>query len=208
MAETRLIHGFHAVLSRLRQSADAVVELYLDEARNDPRMLDLLKQAESRAVRVIRADAKRLDAFAGTARHQGVVAKLAVGKTQLMLDDVLDTLETLAEPALLLVLDGIQDPHNLGASLRVAAALGVHAVVAPRDRAVGINATVSRVASGAAETLPYIVVTNLARAMREIKQRGIWIIGADGEAPADLFSAKLSGPLAWVLGAEGEGLRR
>jgi 23S rRNA (guanosine2251-2'-O)-methyltransferase len=114
----------------------------------------------------------------------------------------------LDEPALLLILDGVTDPHNLGACLRVADAMGVHAVIAPKDRAVGINATVSKVASGAAETVPYIAVTNLARAMRELKEQGIWIIGTDERAEQDFYSVELKAALAWVLGAEGEGMRR
>jgi 23S rRNA (guanosine2251-2'-O)-methyltransferase len=119
-----------------------------------------------------------------------------------------DVLETLTEPPLLLVLDGIQDPHNLGACLRSADAFGVHAVIAPKDRAVGITATVEKVACGAAETVPYITVTNLARTLRELKEQGIWVVGAAGEAKQDLHGFKHTGPLAIVLGAEGEGLRR
>jgi 23S rRNA (guanosine2251-2'-O)-methyltransferase len=107
-----------------------------------------------------------------------------------------------------LVLDGVTDPHNLGACLRVADAMGVHAVIAPKDRAVGVTATVSKVASGAAETVPFIAVTNLARAMRELKDKGVWMVGADERAEQHLYGARLTGPLAWVLGAEGEGMRR
>jgi 23S rRNA (guanosine2251-2'-O)-methyltransferase len=119
-----------------------------------------------------------------------------------------DVLDTLTEPPLLLVLDGIQDPHNLGACLRSADAFGVHAVIAPKDRAVGITATVEKVACGAAETVPYITVTNLARTLRELKEQGIWVVGAAGEAKQNLHSFKHTGALAFVLGAEGEGLRR
>jgi 23S rRNA (guanosine2251-2'-O)-methyltransferase len=108
----------------------------------------------------------------------------------------------------LLVLDGVQDPHNLGACLRVADAMGAHAVVVPKDRAAGLNATVRKVASGAAETVPLVTVTNLARSLREIKEAGVWVVGTAGEAQGDLFTAKLDGPTAWVMGAEGEGLRR
>jgi 23S rRNA (guanosine2251-2'-O)-methyltransferase len=139
------------------------------------------------------------------ARHQGVAARIEAAGPAQDLDAVLDEL---AEPALLLILDGVTDPHNLGACLRVADAMGVHAVVAPKDRAVGITPTVEKVASGAAEAVPFIAVTNLARAMRELKERGIWLIGADQDADHDLYSVKLEGPLAWVLGAEGEGMRR
>src|SRR5215210_4927790 len=205
MPETRIIYGFHAVTSRLRQSAASVKELYLDVARDDRRSLDLVKAAEERGTRIMRVDEKRLDGMTHHARHQGVAARIEIAQLPTHVEDVLDAIE---EPALLLVLDGVTDPHNLGACLRVADAMGVHAVLAPKDRAVGINATVSKVASGAAETVPYIAVTNLARAMRELKDRGIWLVGADERAEQDLYAKKLEGPLAWVLGAEGEGMRR
>ena len=205
MSETRIIYGFHAVTSRLRQSASSVKELYLDVARDDRRSVDLVKAAEERGTRVMRVDEKRLDGLTHNARHQGVAARIEVAKLPTHVDDVLEALQ---EPALLLILDGVTDPHNLGACLRVADAMGVHAVLAPKDRAVGINATVSKVASGAAETVPYIPVTNLARAMRELKDRGVWLLGTDERAEHDLYRVKLSGPLAWVLGAEGEGMRR
>ncbi len=119
-------------------------------------------------------------------------------------------LDTLAgdDPPLLLVLDGVQDPHNLGACMRSADAFGVHAIIVPKDRAVGVNATVAKVASGAADTVPVIAVTNLARTLRALKERGVWLIGADSEATESLFDADLTGPIAWVMGAEGSGLRR
>ncbi len=205
MAEIRIIHGFHAVTARIRQHPDSVLELYVDAQRRDPRARDLVKLAEAASVRIIQADAKRLDGLAGNARHQGVVARVSAAHKVQHLDDVLDTL---TEPALLLVLDGVQDPHNLGACLRSADAFGVHAVIAPKDRAVGLNATVEKVACGAAETVPYITVTNLARTLRELKEREIWVVGADSEADGDLHGFRHKGALAWVLGAEGEGLRR
>ncbi len=205
MTDTRIIYGFHAVHSRLRQSADSVKELYLDSGRDDRRAKELIETAESRGARVMRVDEKRLDGLTHHARHQGVAARIELARLPTHIEDVLEVLE---EPALLLILDGVTDPHNLGACLRVADAMGVHAVMAPKDRAVGINATVSKVASGAAETVPYIAVTNLARAMRELKDRGIWLVGADERAEQDLYAARLKGPLAWVLGAEGEGMRR
>jgi 23S rRNA (guanosine2251-2'-O)-methyltransferase len=203
--EARMVHGFHAVVSCLRQKGATVRELYVDAAREDRRAQDLIKSAEAAGVRVMRVDTKRLDGLTHHARHQGVAARVEAPRLPQHLDDVL---EGLAEPALLLVLDGVTDPHNLGACLRVADAMAVHAVVAPRDRAVGINATVSKVASGAAETVPYIAVTNLARTRRELKEHGLWIIGADERADQDLISARLAGPTAWVFGAEGEGMRR
>jgi len=205
MTELRLVHGFHAVTSRLRQRAEAVHELYVDGARHDRRVKDLLALAESRGVRVMLVDAKRLDGMTGQARHQGVAARVEAASMPTHIEDVLDEL---AEPPLLLILDSVTDPHNLGACLRVADGMGVHAVIAPKDHAVGLNATVAKVASGAAETVPYIMVTNLARTMRELKERNVWLIGADERATQDLYTVKLQGPLAWVLGAEGEGMRR
>jgi len=204
MAETRIIHGFHAVIARIRQNADSVSEIYVDSQRKDPRARDLLKLAETQGVRVVPVDSKRLDGMAGNARHQGVAARVDAAQRVQHLDDVLDTL---TEPALL-VLDGVQDPHNLGACLRSADAFGVHAVIAPKDRAVGITSTVEKVACGAAETVPYITVTNISRTLRELQERDIWVVGADGEAESDLHSFKHTGGLAIVLGAEGEGLRR
>lgn len=205
MGETRLIYGFHAVTSRLRQNAASVGEIYIDPSRGDRRARELARAAEARGVRVIMLEGARLDGMTGHARHQGVAARVEAGMPARDLDSVLDGLD---EPALLLILDGVTDPHNLGACLRVADAMGVHAVIAPRDRAAGITPTVEKVASGAAQSVPFIAVTNLARAMRELKEREIWLIGADQGAPRDLYSVRLEGPLAWVLGAEGEGMRR
>ena len=209
MSNTRLIFGFHAVTSRLRQNPDSIKEVFLESTRRDQRARDLAKLAESQGVRLIACDDARLTSMAGGVRHQGVAANIDVTRSHIDIEDVLDTL---TEPALLLVLDGIQDPHNLGACLRVADAFGVHAVIAPKDRAVGLTATVHKVASGAADTVPYVSVTNLARTLRELKDRGIWVIGTDADAGvgagSDLNSVKLDGPIAWVLGAEGEGMRR
>lgn len=206
MAETRIIHGFHAVIARIRQNAESISEIYVDSQRKDPRARDLLKLAETHEVRVVPVDSKRLDGMAGgSARHQGVAARVSTATRVQHLDDVLDTL---TEPALILVLDGVQDPHNLGACLRSADAFGVHAVIAPKDRAVGITSTVEKVACGAAETVPYITVTNISRTLRELQERDIWVIGAAGDADTSLHTFKHTGGLAIVLGAEGEGLRR
>ncbi|MBI4195306.1 MAG: 23S rRNA (guanosine(2251)-2'-O)-methyltransferase RlmB [Betaproteobacteria bacterium] len=205
MAETRIIHGFHAVTSCLRQNAAGVREIYVASGRHDRRAQELIRLTGGRGVRVILVDDRRLDGMTGNARHQGVAARIDAGQMPTHIEDVLESLKA---PALLLVLDGVTDPHNLGACLRVADAMGVHAVIAPKDRAVGINATVSKVACGAAETVPYIVVTNLARTMRELKERNVWLVGADERAEHELYSAKLTGPVALVLGAEGEGMRR
>lgn len=205
MSDLHLIHGFHAVTSRLRSRAEAVREIYIDAARQDRRCRDLMALAEAKGVRVIAVDAKRLDGMSGQERHQGVVARVEAVKLPTHIDDVL---EDISEPPLLLILDGVTDPHNLGACLRVADGMGAHAVIAPKDHAVGLNGTVAKVASGAADSVPYIMVTNLARTMRELKDRGVWLIGADERAEKDLYAIKLDGPMAWVLGAEGEGMRR
>lgn len=205
MSDTRLIYGFHSVNAKLRQDPEAVKEVFVTQSRQDGRARDLVRLAQSSGVRVLLLESSRIDAMVGHAHHQGVVARVASVQRQLKLADVLDEL---AEPPLLLVLDGVQDPHNLGACLRVADAAGAHAVIAPKDRAVGLNATAVKVASGAADTVPYVVVTNLARALRELKERNIWTVAADADAPQGLYDIELKGPLAWVLGAEGSGLRR
>jgi len=201
----QVVFGFHAITSRLRARADSVREMYVDAKRIDKRMQDLLDNAKGRNIRVMQVDAARLDGMTGHARHQGVVVLVEPTKLPQFVEDVLETIEG---PPFLLLLDGVTDPHNLGACLRVADAAGVHAVIAPKDRSVGLTSTVMKVASGAAENVPYITVTNLARTLREIKERDIWIVGADEDGAKDLYAAELKGPLAWVLGAEGEGLRR
>jgi len=201
----RFVHGFHAVAAKLRHDADSVLEIFIAAGRHDARARDLVERAETVNVRVIPTDAPRLDGMAGTHRHQGVVARVSAQRKEVHLDDVLDTL---TENALLLVLDGVQDPHNLGACLRVADAAGAHAVIAPKDRAVGLNATAIKVASGAADTVPYVTVTNLARSLREMQEAGVWCVGAAGEAEKSLYQIDQKQPIAWVLGAEGDGLRR
>lgn len=205
MAETRHIHGFHAISAKLRHDPESVLEIYLDAKRADARAKDLVARAELAGVRLHPVDAQRLDGMASTHRHQGVVAKIDARQRALKVDDVL---EGLSEPALLLVLDGVTDPHNLGAALRVADGAGAHAVIAPKDRSVGLNATAMKVASGAADSVPYITVTNLARTLRELQESGIWCVGAAGEAEKGLYAIDQRGPVAWVLGAEGDGLRR
>ena len=202
--EPRVVFGFHAVLARLRADPSSVVEIFLDETRNDARGKDLVAAAERAGVRLMRVPTKRLDGFYGGGRHQGVVARVAVKS----LGDTLDEVLANVEQPLLLVLDGVTDPHNLGACLRVANAAGANAVIAPKDRAAGITPAVSKVASGAAESTPYLMVTNLARTLGELKEREVWIVGADERAPQTLYEAELPAAIAWVLGAEGEGMRR
>lgn len=208
MSNTRILIGFHAVSSRLRQHAASVQEILIDRDRVDARMKDLMTLAENSGVRLMQLERARLDGLAGAhGRHQGVIARVL--DAPLPYRDIHDILESeLNEPPLLLLLDGVEDPHNLGACLRVADAMGVHAVVAPKDRAAGLNATVRKVACGAAETVPFIAVTNLARTMRELQAAGVRLVGAAAGGERTLFDQELTGPLALVLGAEGSGLRR
>jgi len=205
MAKHKLLIGFHAVNARLRQNAQSVSDIYIEANRKDRRMQDFIRLAESLGVTLHPVDADRLRGMAGTDRHQGVVARADDISLALNLDELLDGIEG---TPLLLVLDGVTDPHNLGACLRVADGAGAHAVIAPKDRSVGLNTTVAKVASGAAETVPYITVTNLARTLRELQERGVWVVGtADGTDKA-LYDVDLKGPTAIVMGAEGEGMRR
>jgi len=206
--QVRILFGFHAVLSRLRQHGSSIQEILIDRDRIDARMKDLLKMAEQYGVRTMEVERSRLDGLAGiNGRHQGVIARVV--DTPIPYKDIHDILESdLTEPPFFLILDGVEDPHNLGACLRVADAMGVHAVIAPKDRAVGLNATVRKVACGAAETVPFIAVTNLARTIRELKDAGVFVVGTTMDAPNTLLNTKLDGPLALVLGAEGDGMRR
>lgn len=205
MSSTQVLAGFHAVVARLRHAPDSFKEIYVEASRRDGRMLALIEQATKAGVRVHPVAADRLDGLAHGIRHQGVVAVVLPRQLAVAIDDVLDVTEG---PVLLLILDGVTDPHNLGACLRSADAAGVHAVIAPKDRAVGLNTTVQRVACGAADTVPYIMVTNLARTMRELKDRDIWLVGTDDEATDTLHAVDARRSMAWVMGAEGEGMRR
>jgi len=205
MKDTRVLIGFHAVGARLRADPGSIVEILADETRHDARIQQVLSVAEARGVRVIRVPARRLDGFYGGGRHQGIVARVRPRDEAGDLDEVLDRL---TEPPLLLVLDGVTDPHNLGAGLRVADAAGAHAVIVPKDRSAGLSPAVAKVASGAAESVPLLAVTNLARTLDAVKERGVWVIGATAEGEDTLYDIDLPDAVAWVLGSEGEGLRR
>lgn len=207
MSERVIIYGLHAVSAALTHGRNKPAELWLDAARRDARMQQLIQAAHEAGVPVRRVAQAELDKTVPGARHQGVLA-FCGSQPVYSEDDLPFLLERLTEPALLLVLDGVQDPHNLGACLRSADAAGVHAVIVPRDRAVGLTPVARKVASGAAETVPFIQVTNLARTLRGLKDAGIWLIGADGAADASLYAADLRVPLALILGAEGKGMRR
>jgi len=205
---SKVLFGFHAVGVRLKTSPASVIEIYVDPSRRDARMRQFLDRAREAGVRLIEADSLRMAKLAGSHGHQGVAALVHPIEQARSLDDLLDQLEPTGHAPLLLVLDGVTDPHNLGACLRVADGAGAHAVIAPKDHAAGINATVAKVASGAAETMPYFMVTNLARTLNELKERNIWIIGTSDDAPKTLYQVDLRGPVALVLGAEGQGMRQ
>jgi 23S rRNA (guanosine2251-2'-O)-methyltransferase len=201
----QVLFGFHAVTVRLKTAPKSVIEVHVDTTRRDQRMRSFVERAKEAGAKVIDSDDERLQRLAGTPRHQGVVARVEAMAMAHSLDD---TLDAVAGDPLVLVLDGITDPHNLGACLRVADGAGAHAVIAPKDHAVGLNATVAKVASGAAETVPYLMVTNLARSLNEMKERDIRIVGTSDQAEQSLYEADLSGPVALVLGAEGHGMRQ
>jgi 23S rRNA (guanosine2251-2'-O)-methyltransferase len=192
----------------LRHAPESDKELNVEASRRDKRKQTFSELSQSANIRVRPVPADRLDGLARGTRHQGVVALAEPHELAVDVDEVLDLLEDKAEQPLFLILDGVTDPHNLGACLRTADAAGVHAVIAPRDKAVGMNSTVQRVACGAAETVPYIMVTNLARTMRQLKDRDVWLVGTDDQATNSMHQVDGRRAMAWVMGAEGEGMRR
>lgn len=207
------VFGIHAVQALLKTASDRVQHVYLLQTRKDQRLNKLQALAEKQGVTFEFVSREKLDKFTednqqdGEANHQGVVAQCSPGKIhdEAFLNQMLDNLD---QDPFLLVLDGVTDPHNLGACLRTAEAAGVQAVIAPKDNSASVNATVRKVASGAAEVLPYIVVTNLSRTLKSLQRRGVWIVGSAGEADQSIYETDLTGPKAIVMGAEGEGMRR
>jgi 23S rRNA (guanosine2251-2'-O)-methyltransferase len=206
LTSSQISYGFHSVQTLLQQSPQQIQQLYVQEGKPDQRLQPLIKLAEQHHISIQRISREQLDALVEGGLHQGIVASCTEQKS--LVTDIESLLEQLSEPAFLLILDGVQDPHNLGACLRSANAAGVHAVIAPKDRAVGITPVVRKVASGAAEITPFIQVTNLVRTMEILKDKGIWLYGAAEDATENLYEIDLTGPIAIVLGAEGTGLRR
>ncbi len=202
-----LVYGLHAVSALLEKHPNNIKEIIIQIGRQDKRIKSILLLADQYNISIKHNDRKALDDLTKTANHQGIAAVVSQEKS-FNETDLTDLLSRQKEPLFLLILDGIQDPHNLGASLRSADAAGVHAVIAPKDRSVGLNATVRKVACGAADSVPFIQVTNLARTIRQLQERGIWFVGGAAEAKDSLYNAKLTGHLAIVLGSEGSGLRR
>ena len=206
---SKVLFGFHAVGVRIKTAPSSVFEVFFDVSRRDARMRQFTDRAREAGIRLVESDGLRLAKMCGSHGHQGVVARVDTLAVVKSLDELLEQLEAAGiEQPLLLVLDGVTDPHNLGACLRVADGAGAHAVIAPKDHAAGISAIVSKVASGAAETMPYFMVTNLARALGELKERNIWCIGTSDDATKTIYDVNLKGPVALVLGAEGEGMRQ
>lgn len=200
------VWGLHAVREALARAPERVLEMWVLAGRADERMAEIVALARAQGISCQEVRRDTLDDMARGGAHQGVVARLAPA-APLDENDLEALLDGLDEPPLLLVLDGVQDPHNLGACLRTADAAGVHAVVIPRDRAAGLTPAARKSAAGAAETVPLVRVVNLARCLRSLKDRGIWLVGAEAGAPT-AFEADLAGPVALVLGGEGGGLRR
>ncbi|MEN9490000.1 23S rRNA (guanosine(2251)-2'-O)-methyltransferase RlmB [Malikia spinosa] len=208
MSSPKVLFGFHAVGVRLKTAPQSIIEIYYESSRRDARMRQFIDRAKEAGARLIEADSLRIAKLCGSHGHQGVAARVNEVEQVRSLDELLEQLEADGIAPLLLVLDGVTDPHNLGACLRVADGAGAHAVIAPKDHAAGINATVAKVASGAAETMPYFMVTNLARTLNELKERNIWIIGTSDDADKTVYQVDLKGPVALVLGAEGQGMRQ
>jgi len=208
-SSNKVLFGFHAVGVRIKTAPKSVFEVFFDVSRRDARMRQFTDRAREAGIKLVESDGLRLAKMCGSHGHQGVVARVDAVLQVTSLDELLEQLEATGDEApLLLVLDGVTDPHNLGACLRVADGAGAHAVIAPKDHAAGINATVAKVASGAAETMPYFMVTNLARTLGELKERNIWCIGTSEDAEKTIYDLDLTGPVALVLGAEGEGMRQ
>jgi len=200
-----LVFGIHAVGALLQRAPQDVLELFVMKDRDDKRMQPLIQQARQNGVSVQFCNRKTMDDMVG-GQHQGIIAKARLQSSGSEAD--LAAIVEQQEKPFILILDGVTDPHNLGAILRSADAAGVHAVVSPKDRSVKLTSVVRKVACGAAESVPFITVTNLARTLRELQDAGVWVVGTAGETDTSIYQADFKGPLALVLGAEGEGLRR
>lgn len=206
MSDLEKIYGLHAVEALLRHHPKRVKQIWLAEGRDDPRVQTLIELAGQARVRIGQCERREMDAWVEGV-HQGVVADVSPSQVwgDAMLEELLDRTEG---PPLLLVLDGVTDPHNLGACLRTADAAGALAVIIPKDKSATLNATVRKVACGAAEVIPLVAVTNLARTLEKLQQRGLWVVGTAGEAEKEIYDQDLSGPIVLVMGAEGKGMRR
>lgn len=208
--QDELVFGIHAINALIKRTPERFIELWLLKGREDERLTPIINLARKYGIPTQAVHRKVLDEKTKGEQHQGVVARLKAGKTYTEndLEDILASAEQKGEAPFLLILDGVTDPHNLGACLRNADAAGVQAIVVPKDNAAKLTATVRKVAVGAAENVPLVQVTNLARTMKALQKMGVWIIGTAGETDTCLYDVKLSGPMALVMGAEGKGMRR
>lgn len=199
--------GLHAVQALLKSAPQRVIEIYMVQGRNDQKLQKIVNAAQSNGIHCQVVNRNKLDELVSDENHQGVVAVCTPGETydETWLFNLLDNLN---EPAFLLILDGVTDPHNLGACMRSAEAAGVHAVIAPKDKSAGLTPVARKVACGAAEVLPFVPVTNLARTLKKLQEKGIWLFGAAGEAEHSVYQSNLKGPIGILMGAEGDGLRR
>ena len=207
MSDKQIIYGLHAVQALLDKEPESVAAIWFDQSRHDKRIQTVFGLAKKTGVRIHKVEREALDKLCGNSQHQGVAAESAARGVwdEAALMTLLDGLQ---EPPLLLILDGVTDPHNLGACLRSADGAGAHAVIAPKDNACSLTGTVRKVASGAAESVPFVQVTNLARTLSKLKERGIWLVGTTGNADQSLYQTDLKGPIGIVMGAEGQGMRR
>ena len=207
MSQDKIIVGFHSITSHIRLDSSSIKEIYIDESRKDGRVNDLMKLIKEHQIKFYLSSKDRLDGFVTGAKHQGVVAQVHdLNSKYVTVEDIIEG--DIDGPLLLLILDGIEDPHNLGACFRVADAMGVHAIICPKDNAVGVNATVRKVACGGAESIPFIVATNLARTIRYLKDKGFFVYGTDGESSKTMQQLNFDGNVALVMGSEGVGMRR
>jgi len=208
--QDEVVLGIHAISALIKRSPERFKELFFLKGREDERLLPIVNLARKHGIPAQFVHRKVLDEKSRGEQHQGVLARVTPGKTftEHDLDDILATCERNQTEPFLLILDGVTDPHNLGACLRNADAAGVHAIVVPKDNAARITSTVRKVAVGAAETIPLVQVTNLARTMKALQKQGVWIIGTAGETDTCIYDVALSGPMALVMGAEGKGMRR
>lgn len=206
MAQQEWLYGLHALEAVFQREPERIIELFVLKGRDDERLLNIVNQARRFGVSVQFCQRKALDDKVAGEQHQGVVARAKAARAldESDLDKILDE----QTKPLLLVLDGVTDPHNLGACLRTADAAGVHAVIVPKDKSAKLNPTARKVACGAAEVIPLIQVTNLARALKSLQDKGVWVVGTAGEAQQDIYQSKMTGPMALVMGAEGKGMRR
>ena len=207
MSKKEIVHGIHAVSSIVKNNPERLIELFVLQGRRDKAVDPILQAARQAGVRPQETQRKTLDQKAQGENHQGVIAVVMPPK-HYQEGDLPALFEKAGRKACFLVLDNVTDPHNLGACLRTADAAGVTAVIVPKDKSAKITSTVSKVASGAAETMPFVVVTNLARALRELQELGVWIVGTAGEATQTMYQVDMTGPVALVMGAEGSGMRR